>query len=168
MEESHVLYTANEGKFEAEEVHMPRWGNMLFFVGVMLAIGIVLGLSLISGEPRTILFVKTAFWVMGITVGVFVLMLLIDRVGLWGLLALIPLTLLGILWVMGVSGQSFIHHVGQELTQGAGQVLKVGLYTFAGLVGLSLLARLIDKVGIAGFLATIVIAMGVSIWLIGG
>lgn len=172
MQNTNLLYTANERanalKSGLNGMRFPRWVDVLTFVGVMLAIGVVLGGAVASGEPKALLFVNVALGVMYVTVGVFILLLLVDWVGLWGLLGLVPLALLGMFWIMGGSGQTFVNHLSQGMTDGTMQMLKVGFYGFAGLTGLGLLARLIEKVGIVGFLATIAIAIGISVWLLGG
>ena len=166
MQETKVLYTANKGNHARNGVGVSRWIEVLMFFGVIFVIGSVLGGSLTSGDPSALWFVKVAVGVMLVSVGVLGLMLLVNWVGFWGLLGLVPLGLFGLLWITGVSGQTLLHHFGQGVMHSVIQVLKVGFYGFAGIAGLGLLARLLEKVGVWGFILTISLATGASIWII--
>jgi hypothetical protein len=161
MQETKVLYTANGG----ERVRIPRWVDALTFVGVVLAIGVVLGGAVSSGDPTALLFVQIALWVMSATIGIFVLMLLINGVGWWGLLGLIPVVLLAIFWASGIVGNAVVRYWVEGLSRGAFQAIEYSLYGFAGLAGLGLLARVMEKVGVMGFLMTLAGAVGLVLWM---
>jgi hypothetical protein len=166
MQETKVLYTAKEGNHATNGFRIPRLVDVLMFLGVIFMIAGVLGRAIASGDPGALWFVKVAVGVMLISIGVLGLMLLVNGVGLWGLLGLVPLGLFGFLWLTGVSGQTLLHQLGQGMMHGITQVLKVGFYGFVGVGGLGLLARLLEKVGVWGFIFTISLATCVSIWII--
>ena len=166
MQETKVLYTANEGRSIVQGIRIPRWVDVLTFVGVVLAIGVILGGATGSGNPTALLFVQLTLGVMAAAIGIFVLMILINWIGLWGLLAFLPVVLLAVLGILGLSGNALISYWAQGLSQGVLQVLKYSLYGFVGLAGLGLLARAMEKVGIAAFLVTLVVATGLAWWVL--
>ncbi len=166
MQETKGLYTVKEGKHATNGFRIPHSVDVLMFLGVIFMIAGVLRRAMASGDPGALWFVKVAVGVMMVSIGVLGLMLLVNGVGLWGLLGLIPLGLFGFFWFTGVSGQTLLHQLGQGIMHGVIQVLKVGFYGFVGVGGLGLLARLLEKVGVWGFILTISLTTCVSIWII--
>jgi len=166
MQETKVLYTASEGHSVVQGIRIPRWVDVLTFVGVVLAIGVILGGAASSGNPTALFFVQLTLGVMAAAVGLFLLMILINRIGWWGLLVFLPIGFLAVLGILGLSGNALISYWAQGLSRGVLQVLKYALYGFAGMAGLGLLARVMEKVGIVVFGVTLVGAVGLVWWVL--
>jgi hypothetical protein len=167
MQVTKVLYTANEEQRAVQDLRIPRWVDVLTFIGVALAIGVILGGAAGSGDLMALLLVQMTLGVMAATVGVLVIMILINWIGLWGLLVFLPFMLLAALGIVGLSGSTLMSYWAPSISQGVLQVLKYGLYGFAGLAGLGLLARVMEKVGVVAFFVTLVAATGFFIWWLG-
>jgi hypothetical protein len=107
--------------------------DVLTFAGVVLAIGTVLGGAASSGDPTALFFVQLAVWVMAATLGIFGLMLLVNRVGLRRLFVLVPIVLAAVVWAAGIPGTELARYWKYVLVQRARQAAVYGGY---GLVGL--------------------------------
>ncbi|GAB4581761.1 MAG: hypothetical protein Fur0022_45110 [Anaerolineales bacterium] len=159
-----ILYTANDQHVDWGRVL--RWADGVAFLAVLLAGGGVCWWAISSGDARLVDFVRLTAWGMGMALGVLILIVSLSTFGQWGWLGVLPLILLGGYWFTGAWGEMVVRFLVEVLSQGGGLVLKLGLYGLGVLVGLGLLARLIEKVGVRGFLATLVLALGLAFWFI--
>ncbi len=168
MQASKLLYSAEMGQRNWKDwARILRWVDGFAFGAILLVIGGVFWGAHTSGNPAAGYFVRLAVWAMIFTASAFGLLLSISKFGRWGWAMLLPLGLVGAIWLAGEEVRTLFGFWGDLFFLGSGQVLKMGLYGLAGITGLGLLARLIDKVGVGSFLATLVIATGIFLWLLG-
>ncbi|MCB9135053.1 MAG: hypothetical protein H6636_06480 [Anaerolineales bacterium] len=163
MQEITILYPANKTDWNV------RWTRLLARLDVAAFFALILGMAfffwvgLTSNNPTTHQWMRWLVGGIAVSTGILVLMVLINAFGQWGWLVLIPLGLIGLVWLFGAEILRFwADGMGQSVVEGA----KFAGYAFGGMVGLGLLARLIEKVGTWGLVGTLTLAVSVAYWFI--
>lgn len=162
---SRLLYSAETGQKDWTSVL--RWLDGFAFGAILLVLGGVFWGALASGNPAASYFLRVSVLGMIFSVGVFGLLFSISKFGRWGWVVALPFGGVGLFWLAGGELPALFGFWGDLFFRGGGQMLKLGLYALTGIIGLGLLARLIEKVGVASFFATLVIATGIFLWMVG-
>ncbi|NUM46705.1 MAG: hypothetical protein HUU38_18530 [Anaerolineales bacterium] len=165
MRTSRILYPAETG--HKDWARILRWLDGFAFGAILLGVGGVFWGAEASGNPAANAFVRLAVLGMMFLAGAFGLLISISKFGWRGWAMLLPLGLVGWLGVAGEDLWSLFGFWGDFFFRGGGQILKFGLYALAGVTGLGLFARLIEKVGVASFFVTLVITTGIFLWAVG-
>lgn len=163
MQERTVLYTAKPIDWRERWARwLPRLDAAAFFA-LLLGMAFLFWQGITSDSPVAQQWVRWLIGGMAISTGILVSMVLINAFGKWGWLGLIPLGMIGLIWLFGPEMLPFwADGVGQRIVEGA----KIAGYVFGGIAGLGLLARLIEKIGVWGLIGTLTVAVGVAYGLL--